>query len=1714
MTRRMNSRPQLWLLEDRLTPTSGLLDPTFGPGGRVQTPFPIPSDDVASAVKIDAQGRLVVAATSAGSMMVLRYNSDGSLDNSFGMSGTSLIDNGTFNDTTAGLALDSQGHIVVLGSTLGKFYIARLTEAGQLDSSFGINGQTTIDFGQSAQTPKAVTVDSLDRIVVAGFARASNSNTSMALARLTISGGLDLSFHGIGEQLITIGTAKHNEAHGVTVDSQGRVVLAGFTDVGGIGQFAFVRLTGAGELDLSFNATGMQSVDFGNGATFANALVVDSMDRVVAAGVSGGNFAIVRLTNTGAPDGSFDGDGKKTISFGDASGANGIAIDTAGRIVAGGFATDASSSQYFAAIRLLANGSLDSGFNGGGISFAFSSGPGTQSGAASGVTVDASDRVVLAGNANLVSKRLDVALARVTTTGALDVTFDSDGRQTMGRNAGSDAAATAVAIDHLGRIVVVGSGTSPTGGGDAAVARYLADGSLDTSFGIGGTVMVNFLGLTDTAQSVAIDSLNRIIIAGYTEAFLSGSVARLTATGALDTSFDADGRKFINAGDRSFLQSVVVDSSDRIVLGGQVINGLTSGMLAARLTSVGDLDSSFGSGGTTTVFDQGGADLYANAVALDSTGRVILAGGSQNSLGANFVATWLSGAGVLVKSVELPFFDGVQQIKTAIAYGLAVDQADNVVVTGLGSHPFPMSGRFFLAARLTKIGTLDSSFNGTGQWLLNEGNSSLSGGEIALDSIGRIVISGSRDNQFVAIQLTIAGTLDSSFDGDGIRTIDFPPFIVDHIGDTIGAAIDASNRIVLAGGLVTYDYSEFGVARLTTDLSVTIDASGNLVIADDGGSGFSNSVTIFADTINNRYEIDCDSVVSTSIAGATGNGTSIVTIPFSAVTGGQIQVNTADGFDTVTFDWSKGNFPKDIVADLGSGLGGELILRGPGFTSASETFTNGTDGKLALDPVGPDPAHNLTFTHVDFADFSGAVVSEWTFQVPATGTLLDDDGTSGNGVCELFSSTNLFPTTLFSNPGNSLSLTSSGNSPSLTIGPSTDLDCALTIGSVAKPFSSITITGGMTLTSNHNLTITSNGVINFSTNAADIAATGSGAISIATSLNILLASGSSIKTATGSLTLNANQQAKPSSGSFSGINITSAVISSSGGSVTLLGRGGNTSSACHGIIMNGGSITGGGPGTTLTITGTGGSSPTNGAACGINIIDAFIDGKISTAGGDAVVTGIAGGTTATLNNVGIALAGSISTSGAGQLTVNGTGGPNGSTTTTTNNHGVFFTAPTSNISAGGTLAITGAEGGGVCLGIFVADGTISGAPISLTTDLFGISPSATISAGASSLTFRERTNGRNIFVGGSGSGLALSDTALDLCTAGTLIIGDASAGNLTVSASVTRPTTTNMQLVSGANIITNPGSITTAGGTLLFSPGSSGNIQPTRNGVDVNASNTTFALGSNLGLVINGTTVDTQYRQLNVAGGVNLTGANLSLSGSYTPVLGDKFTIVANDDMEPIVGNFAGRPEGSVVAFNGVQMTITYVGGTGNDVVLAFLPPHVVSVQVNDGSAQRSRVTSLLVTFDSPVTLPANKADAFQLRRQSDSALVGLTANQSGNAVTLTFNSGTSVDFGSLADGLYTLKVVAAKVNSGNFDGNNDGTTGDDYQLIGDPATNKLFRLFGDADGNATVNSDDFAAFRSFFGVTGPAFDFDGNGVVNSDDFAEFRKRFGITLMP
>jgi Ca2+-binding RTX toxin-like protein len=380
------------------------------------------------------------------------------------------------------------------------------------------------------------------------------------------------------------------------------------------------------------------------------------------------------------------------------------------------------------------------------------------------------------------------------------------------------------------------------------------------------------------------------------------------------------------------------------------------------------------------------------------------------------------------------------------------------------------------------------------------------------------------------------------------------------------------------------------------------------------------------------------------------------------------------------------------------------------------------------------------------------------------------------------------------------------------------------------------------------------------------------------------------------------------------------VTAGGSGTVTVLGTGGATSGSFnYGVLVggNGSRITSGGGSVSVTGTGTSNSTGSGGSNYGVTIQDA---GRITAGGtGTVTVTGTGGATTGDQNyGVWVLGSGSTITSGGGSVSVTGTG--------TSNSEAVRL------------------ESGAITSG--------GNAPITVTADSLNITgtPLGSINAGSGTVTLLQRTAGTHIDLGGadvlSGSPLTLGLTNAELnqVTAGTLQIGDAHSGSVTVSAAITRTAPTALQITSGADITLNGGSLNSDGGSVLLTPGTY--VSPASSGVDVTtgaAAALAFGPGANLSLVINGTAVDTGYQQLHVAGPVNLTGVNLVLADSLTPAPGQTFVLVHHDGMDATTGTFTGLPEGATIAnFLGsiFNATITYQGGAGHhDVVLTVTTP-------------------------------------------------------------------------------------------------------------------------------------------------------------------------------
>jgi uncharacterized delta-60 repeat protein len=408
------------------------------------------------------------------------------LDPTFGSGGKAATT--AFGGDRSSMAIQPDGKIVMAGGTFTAFVLARFDTDGTLDETFGVGGTVTTDIGGdfAAEEALAVAVQADGRIVVAGY----SDGDDVTAVRYMPDGQLDDTF-GTGGIVAGIATGVAND---VAVQSDGRLVIAGRAtlDVPRNDDFddLFVaRLLADGQPDASFGLGGQVVTDVGGQNNEAQNVVVDGDGVITISGsapdpTSNGigidhHTDIARYLPDGQPDASFGTGGTLTL---DAFVGADLALQPDRRLLLVGTAdttppTEPSGSvTELSVVRLDPDGTPDEGFGDGG------------------------------GPVNVSPSRL------TSPTGA------------PGRDTGA-----AVAVQADGRIVVAGthSAINP----DFVVARLLADGTLDTGFTDTGVVTIDFFGLSDVAENVAVTDDGRIVVGGLARDDVDGyGVARLAPT--------------------------------------------------------------------------------------------------------------------------------------------------------------------------------------------------------------------------------------------------------------------------------------------------------------------------------------------------------------------------------------------------------------------------------------------------------------------------------------------------------------------------------------------------------------------------------------------------------------------------------------------------------------------------------------------------------------------------------------------------------------------------------------------------------------------------------------------------------------------------------------------------------------------------------------------------------------------------------------------------------------------------------------------------------------------------------------------------------------------------------------------------------------------------------------------------------------------------------
>lgn len=435
-------------------------------------------------------------------------------------------------DKTVNLALSQPGGCAALGAQSTAVLTIRDDDVPSppsptssfLDPTFGTEGKASSEAFGGDRSAMALQADG--KIVMVG-----GTFTDFVLARFNANGTLDTSFDGDGKVTTDMVANEQEEALGVAIQADGKIVVVGYTGTpgsGGPANFAIARYNADGSLDAEFGSGGkIVSGVLGNAHAVAiqpDGKIVVAGDVPIQSGADFSNFAVARYNANGTLDASFAG-GQFTTDFGGGTNtARNIVIQDNGAIVVSGEPVGVfTGSDHTDVVRYEANGNLDPSFGTGGKV--------TLNGVrvGEGIALQNDGKLVLVGTIDvsippaLPGTATEFALVRLNTNGSPDEAF---GTVSTAISEGERDSAKALTLQSDGKIVVAGQTSNINE--NFGVARYNTDGTLDATFGRGGTLTIDFFGFTDSAESVLMQPDGRIVIGGLARDNVDGyGVARV-----------------------------------------------------------------------------------------------------------------------------------------------------------------------------------------------------------------------------------------------------------------------------------------------------------------------------------------------------------------------------------------------------------------------------------------------------------------------------------------------------------------------------------------------------------------------------------------------------------------------------------------------------------------------------------------------------------------------------------------------------------------------------------------------------------------------------------------------------------------------------------------------------------------------------------------------------------------------------------------------------------------------------------------------------------------------------------------------------------------------------------------------------------------------------------------------------------------------------------
>jgi uncharacterized delta-60 repeat protein len=320
--------------------TDGTYDATFGTGGKVTTSFSA-NDEQAFALLLQPDGNIILAGNTYNGtydFAMARYTSTGALDNTFSNDGILYTDFENSADVCKTAALQPDGKIILAGEKFGQagieFGLIRYNSDGTLDNTFGTGGKVTTSFGINpiAATISSIAVQPDGKIIAGGqtLVNGTGENNFFALTRYNADGTLDNTFSVDGKVTTDLANGDLSRIHSITLQPDGYIVAAGTARISNNYYIALARYRTDGTLDTGFDGDGKLTSDVFSTIGQINAVLIQSDGKIIAAGqvVLNGTqgFGIVRLNADGSPDNTF---GTAGTVFTDFNGVSAIAYAAA-----------------------------------------------------------------------------------------------------------------------------------------------------------------------------------------------------------------------------------------------------------------------------------------------------------------------------------------------------------------------------------------------------------------------------------------------------------------------------------------------------------------------------------------------------------------------------------------------------------------------------------------------------------------------------------------------------------------------------------------------------------------------------------------------------------------------------------------------------------------------------------------------------------------------------------------------------------------------------------------------------------------------------------------------------------------------------------------------------------------------------------------------------------------------------------------------------------------------------------------------------------------------------------------------------------------------------------------------------------------------------------------------------------------------------------------